>query len=57
MSPDLRDPDDPIVKAAMSHKCECGAKPGEVCTPVTGKPFPDRRLIHFARIQRWDVTL
>lgn len=55
MTPNFRDPEDPIVKAALSRKCECGAGVGETCASITKKPFADKRLVHFARIMKWDV--
>lgn len=55
MRVNLNDLDDPIVKAALARKCECGAAPDQPCVPVTGRPFPDGRLIHYARIHQWDI--
>ncbi len=55
MYTDLADPSNPVVVAAPTHRCECGAGPGVTCESITRKPFPDRRLIHYARVQQWDL--
>lgn len=57
MSADLACADDPVVKAALERKCECGAKPGQFCWNVIdhSKLLPGKRLVHFVRIERWDV--
>lgn len=57
MSADLASADDPVVKAALTRKCECGAGPGELCHNVIDKtkPLPGRRLVHYVRVERWDV--
>lgn len=55
MNPDLSDPTNPVVVAALTHRCGCGAQPGVPCESITGKPFPDLRLIHFQRVQQWDI--
>lgn len=52
---DLKDPSNPIVVAALTHKCQCGAQPGEHCASTLPKPFPDRRLIHYMRVEQWDM--
>lgn len=52
---DLRDPNNPVVKAALQRRCGCGAQPGEHCASILPKPFPDRRLIHYVRVEQWDI--
>jgi len=54
VSVNLADPADPVVKAALARKCECGAKPGERCQSITSVPF--NRVVHFVRVEQWDVT-
>jgi len=58
VSVNLADPADPVVKAALARKCECGAKPGERCHNVIdrAKPLPGKRVVHFVRVEQWDVT-
>lgn len=55
MSADLSSREDPVVKAALSRKCECGAEPGEVCHNVIdhSKPLPGKRLVHYVRVETW----
>ena len=57
MSADLTDADDPVVKAALSRECECGAAPDVFCHNIISpdKPLPGKRLVHYARVERWDV--
>lgn len=51
----LRDPNNPVVQAALQRKCQCGAPPGQHCASTLPKPFPDRRLIHYMRVEAWDL--
>lgn len=53
---DLRDPNNPVVQAALTRRCPgCKAQPGQHCASVLPKPFPDRRLIHYIRVEKWDL--
>lgn len=51
----LSDPNNPVVQAALTRKCVCGAKPGQPCASILPKPFPDRRLVHYVRVEQWDI--
>lgn len=48
---DLNNPDSPVVRAALTRRCEvCKARPDEDCrnTMVPGTALPGR-LVHYAR--------
>ena len=50
LSDELNDRDSATVQDALTRKCVCTAKPGELCinTVQPGEPLPGR-LIHYAR--------
>lgn len=56
ISVDLADPENPVVIAALTRKCGCGAKPGETCVSILPRPFPDKRLVHYVRVEQWDIA-
>lgn len=55
----LSDADDPAVVDALTRKCECNAKPGDVCVCVVHRPphsLPScptatGRIVHHSRCQ------
>jgi len=58
VSVNLADPADPVVKAALTRRCDmCRADPGVACrNTIRDEPLPGKRLCHYIRVEQWDVT-